>query len=130
LRRSFFFLVRQTKNTHPSHPKFQFHYTLEPHLQDPVWPTQTEVVAEVATTPINAVTGTSRIVVDGYIRMGMHVPNARYLAKNSKCLFTLHLLIATVRPKDYPANVPPFPTNHQRMSTQESPAQICFAALA
>ena len=40
-----------------------------------------EVVAEVATTPINAVTGTSRIVVVGYIRMVMLVPNARYLAK-------------------------------------------------
>jgi hypothetical protein len=39
-----------------------------------------EVVAEAATTPINAVTGTSKIVVDGYIKTGMLVLNARYLA--------------------------------------------------
>lgn len=48
----------------------------------------------------------------------------------SKSLFTLHLLTVTHRPKDCLANVQAFPTNHQRMSTQESPEEICFAALA
>ena len=41
-----------------------------------------EVVEEVATILISVVIGTNKIVVDGYIRMVMHVLNARYLVKS------------------------------------------------
>ena len=47
-----------------------------------------EVVVEVVITPINAVTGMSKIVVDGYIRTGMLVQNARYLVKSFSPPFT------------------------------------------
>jgi hypothetical protein len=84
---SSFLFNEQTTFIH-SIQNFRFHHTLEPHFKAQPWLIQMEVVVEVVITPINAVTGMSKIVVDGYIRTGMLVQNARYLVKSFSPPFT------------------------------------------
>src|SRR6266480_7810687 len=81
-RRPFVFPFQQQAKEHPSTSIQNFNFATQSNLTPKTqsWLIPTEVVAEVVTTPISAVTGTNRIVVDGYIRTGMLVLNARYLA--------------------------------------------------